>query len=862
MVTRFQRISEAGSIPGSLLGHGKMSRALESVDGRDSALNWSPVGIVAGEKRETDTGKTSSSLPMTTGQMETILRSGLDAASAPVFNECLVIRLAGAVDPAALDRSLARLALRHPLLRGVPDAAKSRWTIGVEIPRWEKLEADDEEAAARLIEARVACSLAPDGSPPLAFLCIAQANGGTTLAFLAHHSILDGWSATVFLRELADCYRSEIGGGATQLPEPDDIARFIQEEIVAEKKALANASMRAFWKSRCGHLPAVAWPRNHTVEDSAAGHVHLRLPPELVEAVRSSARARGRTDFTHWLGTHLLWLHWLRQEDDLILGIPLAAQAAKGHTRLIGHGTRFLPVRSRVMPGMTAREFLDALAVEVAEVIQHGELTAGAMTPWLDRDAILAGHSLLPSAFSVVPELEPADFGIAGRGDAFIPPRTHVAMPLVAWLQTRREGLELDLAYQRGVFNDFDMREWGKSWLIIASAIAENQDVLIHELPLSIAPPRSEETSEAATVPLVLSDEWTPTARRIAEIWSELLGKPIDSPAAEFFASGGHSLLALRFFSRWQRESGLNVPLATLLHFPVLGDLARELDRMGGTSVAESAPPASPAGLACLRSGGEASALLFLHAGDGGILFTRDIAKDLPACHAIYAIESPHLAGEFLPDSICVASIAERYCEIWQSCGVETPPVLVGYSFGGVVAWDMACRMAARGKTPALVVLIDTHNPEVPLRAFGLAKRIRVFWRQNRQLAAGPRVAAILRRAIQGTKNHFRIRSEVRRATADPSGDLRPVRLRELHEAAMSAYRPPDYAGPVALLKAASSGDKYELPADYHWGARARGIFTLLEVPGDHLGILEKENLTVLAARLGRLLASSLPYRA
>jgi hypothetical protein len=119
----------------------------------------------------------------------------------------------------------------------------------------------------------------------------------------------------------------------------------------------------------------------------------------------------------------------------------------------------------------------------------------------------------------------------------------------------------------------------------------------------------------------------------------------------------------------------------------------------------------------------------------------------------------------------------------------------------------------------------------------------------------------MLRRAIEGTQNHFRIRSEIRRAAADPTGDLRPVRLRELHEAAMFAYRPPDYHGPVALLKAASSGDKYVLPADYHWSTRARGTFTILEVPGDHLGILEKENLPALAACLGRLLASSLPDR-
>ena len=798
---------------------------------------------------------------MTTGQLETLLRSGLDTASAPVFNECLVIRLPGKIESGALDSALARLAARHPLLRGVPNAATARWILQAEVPRWERLQAENEEEAARLIEARASRLLAPAGSPPLAFLSIARAGGGTTLAILAHHCILDGWSAGVFLRELAASYRAETGDEEPDLPEPADLERFIAEEIAAEKAALANPDLRAFWENRFGNLPAMSWPGSASGTEPVAGHVRLELPPELVERVLSSARARGHTEFTHWLGTHFLWLHWLCRQDDLILGIPLAAQAAKGYLSLLGHGTRFLPVRSRVLPAMTARAFLDALALEVAEVIQHGELTAGAMTSWLYPGGVRAGHSLLPGAFSVVPGLEPVHFGSAGWSDAFVPPRTHVSMPVVGWLQAKREGLELDLAYQRAMFNDSDMKAWAEAWLVIAGAIAEHPDLPLDRIPLPEAPIRSAEIKELSSLTGAASREWTPTARRVAEIWSELLGKRMDSPAADFFASGGHSLLALRFFSIWQRESGINAPLATLLHFPVLADLAGELDRIGSPSSPESRIPALPAGLACLKAGGNACPLLFLHAGDGGIIFTRDIAKDLPSRHPIYAIESPHLSGDTLPDSVSVAGIAERYCDIWDSCGIENPPVLVGYSFGGVVAWDMACRMAARGRAPALVVLIDTHNPEVPPRALGLAKRARVFWRQNGQLALGPRIAAMLGRAIEGTKNHFRIRSEVRRAAADPTGDLRPVRLRQLHETAMLEYQPPEYSGPVALLKAASAGDKFELPADYHWGARARGIFTILEVPGDHLGILEKENLPELAARLGRLLAISLPDR-
>ena len=689
-------------------GYGKFRRlpTEPAPPGEGSGALSDPDLAKAGPESATD--RRPAVLPMTTGQLETLLRSDLDDASAAVFNECLVIRIPGTLDPMELDRSLARLSTRHPLLRGVPDAANAQWAIRDEAPRWEKLEASDEDAALRLLDTRASTALASTGCPPVAFLHIKQARGGTTLAFLAHHCILDGWTASVFLRELAHCYRVESGATEFSLPEPDDIGRFIRAENENEKVALANRDLRAFWEKRCANLPAMRWPGKQFSKDYAAGHVHIHLPAGMVGEVRAAARKAGRTEFTLWLGIHLLWLHWLYRQDDLITGIPLAGQAARGMPNLLGHGTRFLPVRSRRIPSVTAGEFLDALAIEVAEVIQHGELTAGAMTEWLDRETIRAGFSLLPTAFSVVPELEPADFGRGGESEAFILSRTHVSMPVVAWLQEKKRGLELDLAYHRASFDAGDMNVWSSVWLVIAATISCRPEVRIEQLPLPEAPASPTTTGETS-VPSSFHRGWTPTARRVAEVWSEMLGKPIQSPGTDFFAVGGQSLLALRFFSRWNRESGVNAPLATLLNFPVLADLADELDRLGGAPVAET--PSLPRGLACLRGSGDASPLLFLHAGDGGVIFSRDIARDLPARHPIFAIESPHLSGDSLPEKISVSEMAERYLEIWESCRLGMAPVLIGYSFGGVVAWEMAVAWLPKEPRPRSWFLLTRTIP-------------------------------------------------------------------------------------------------------------------------------------------------------
>ncbi|CAM2064001.1 Amino acid adenylation domain-containing protein [Sulfidibacter corallicola] len=71
----------------------------------------------------------------------------------------------------------------------------------------------------------------------------------------------------------------------------------------------------------------------------------------------------------------------------------------------------------------------------------------------------------------------------------------------------------------------------------------------------------------------------TPRERQLAEIWSEVLG--LDEIGAEdhFFELGGHSLLANRVRTRFRERFDRDLPLALLFRHPVLGDLARHLDR-------------------------------------------------------------------------------------------------------------------------------------------------------------------------------------------------------------------------------------------------------------------------------------------
>ncbi|MFF0477787.1 amino acid adenylation domain-containing protein [Streptomyces sp. NPDC004284] len=70
-----------------------------------------------------------------------------------------------------------------------------------------------------------------------------------------------------------------------------------------------------------------------------------------------------------------------------------------------------------------------------------------------------------------------------------------------------------------------------------------------------------------------------PAEEALAEIWRSLLELPSIGASDGFFDLGGHSLLATRLADQVRRRFGIEFPLATAFEFPVLRDMAAEIEK-------------------------------------------------------------------------------------------------------------------------------------------------------------------------------------------------------------------------------------------------------------------------------------------
>ncbi len=358
----------------------------------------------------------------------------------------------------------------------------------------------------------------------------------------------------------------------------------------------------------------------------------------------------------------------------------------------------------------------------------------------------------------------------------------------------------------------------------------------------------------------------TPLALQLASLWEELLGGGPVRLEDDFFARGGGSLGALRLAREAEERLGLELPLDAFLEGATLARLVAALGR---------ARPVADDGLVCLRPGRAGVPLLLVHPAGGSALCYLALARQLAWSRPIYALREPLALAARGPSLVERAS---AYVSLLEGLRPGAQWCLAGHSFGGLVAFEAARQLAARGASPRAVVLIDATAPGqagvrdedalvrrladalegADLDASGADPRAEArLWETLREVAAveGPRLAPGARRVRLGDLERFcrRLGFVPERGALDYS-ELRGLLL-ALRAALRSArdYAPGPYAGRVLLLQAEQA------PAGWHdaQARRWRRLAPRLEtrsIPGHHLDLLGEPHVAALAACLGQLL--------
>jgi len=347
--------------------------------------------------------------------------------------------------------------------------------------------------------------------------------------------------------------------------------------------------------------------------------------------------------------------------------------------------------------------------------------------------------------------------------------------------------------------------------------------------------------------------------RRLAAIWSELLGVAEVGVEDDFFEIGGHSLLAARLMARVEREFGTSLPLALLFEHSTIAGIADAL------RAKEEPPGWNP--LVPIQAGGEHAPLFVVHGMLGNVLHLRHLAQALGPDQPFYGLQARGLDGLETPQDR-VEDMASDYLRAIRRVQPHGPYFLGGYSFGGLVAFEMSRQLTAQGEQVAALVLFDTKlvRPPQPAAArrslvIALRREIRALPRTLEYIRGLPlrQRLSFLRRKVEvfsGTK--LGVRLSHHRLPRLPR-NLPPSSLPVLQACrrAMRHYTPRAYPGSAILVLPDLQPD-YSVRTDERkvadWSALVAGGLDVVRVGGSKGTMIAPPKVTALARQLAERL--------
>jgi amino acid adenylation domain-containing protein len=353
-----------------------------------------------------------------------------------------------------------------------------------------------------------------------------------------------------------------------------------------------------------------------------------------------------------------------------------------------------------------------------------------------------------------------------------------------------------------------------------------------------------------------------PLEQRLIAIWEEILGRRPVGVAEDFFELGGHSLLAVRLFDRIWRETGQRVPLSALLEGATVEHLAAQL-REGQSAMR------SP--LIALQPNGTRPPVFVVPGTGSRILYLRSLPPRLGPDQPVYALRHPPVGPDGLANRR-VEDVASEYLAALREVQPKGPYHLVGYSFGGAVAFEIAQQLMRAGEVVRLLAIIDTASPSQVRPKGGVHLRFvpRLTAQQLRLvLQLGPRAGASYMWHLAGIAfGLFRIGFWEMLDRKLPNA-LRPMLWRDPIPAAerewlaadaraYKDYRPAPYPGSITFLWAEHS----QLPSDVFdtrqgWADLAQGGLEVRPIPGSHLSVFVEPVAGITAAVLADLLGEA-----
>ncbi len=435
--------------------------------------------------------------PLSFAQARWWFLNQLEPGSAALHNWMRLTRWHGRLDVGALERSLGELIGRHEVLRtriilvdGTPVqevAPAGPWRLPPvdlsALPEAERL-----DHARRLAGESLWTPFDLSGGALVRPVLFRLSPDDHLLSLVFHHSVSDGWSMQVALRELTELYSAFAQGRSPALPalpiQYGDYAAWQREHFQGE----VLERELGYWRDRLRGAPAVLelptdFPRKPT-QRYAGGQVSLMLPADLVGALTALGRRAKASPFMVLLAGFkaLLWRY--SGQTDLLVGVPVAGRTRTELEGMIGCFANALVLRTDLSGNPSFRDLLARVRSTALGAYAHQELPFERLVEEIQPERSTRYHPLFQVMFNYRDfEVVPAAAADLRLEDVKVE-RGTALFDLSLALVTTPDGISCSINYGADLFAPATMERFGRHYLRLLQAAAASPDLPLSRLAL------------------------------------------------------------------------------------------------------------------------------------------------------------------------------------------------------------------------------------------------------------------------------------------------------------------------------------------------------------------------------------------
>ncbi len=353
---------------------------------------------------------------------------------------------------------------------------------------------------------------------------------------------------------------------------------------------------------------------------------------------------------------------------------------------------------------------------------------------------------------------------------------------------------------------------------------------------------------------------------QLTKIWEQILGVQPIGVRDNFFELGGHSILAVKLFWQIEKTFSKNLPLAILFQSGTVEALAKiisqEEDVAKNLALVNTLEKSksSWSSLVEIQPNGSKPPFFCIHGLGGEVLCFRELAMHLGLEQPFYGVQ-PQGLDEKYPFHTRIEDMATHYIQEIQTLQSSGPYFLGGYSFGGIVAFEMARQLQEEGEQVGILVMLDSCRPGYKWRASFLK---RVVLHLENLVQQGP--TYLWQQAVKWSYwreqrlQNKRYKRYLEGALYLPETD-KHLKIIDTNIQAISEYIFSPYLGRAILLRTDDQSRDEAIGIQYDpqfgWGDLVVGGLDVHHIPGSHLEILKEPHVQVLAETLRNCLSQA-----